>query len=100
MGLPVIFTPQAQADLKQIVRFNRRDSPDRARAFGLALVDEALSLTSFPERARVVPEFNEPTVREIVHGSYRIIHEVLREPAGVYVLRFCHAARGEPEIEG
>ena len=51
-----------------------------------------------PERGRIVPEMNDPAVREIIHGSYRIIYELRREPERVYVLRFWHAAQGEPEI--
>jgi plasmid stabilization system protein ParE len=70
-----------------------------ARTFGNELIDKALSLASLPERGRVVPEIAESSVREMVHGSYRIIYEIFREPATVYVLRFWHAARGEPEIK-
>jgi len=38
-------------------------------------------------------------VREIIHGSYRIIYEMLHDPDAVFVLRFWHAARGIPEID-
>lgn len=99
MGVPVVITPRAQEDLRQIVRFIRRDSPDRARRFGNTLIDQALALGSFPESGREVPELRDPAVRETVHGSYRIIYEVLPEPTTVHILRFWHAARGTPEIE-
>jgi plasmid stabilization system protein ParE len=96
MGLPVILTPQALEDLQQIVSFIARDNPDRARSFGNELVDRALSLANHPQRGRITPELNDPEVREIVHGSYRIIYEAL---AGrIYVLRFWHGARGEPTV--
>ena len=98
MGLPVILTQQSQDDLKSIVRRIAKDSPQRAKAFGNLLVDKALSLSSLPERGRVVPELNEPSVREIIHGSYRIIYELFQDPSVVCVLRFWHAARGTPEL--
>jgi len=63
------------------------------------LIDQALSLADFPERGRVVPEVRHPTVRESIHGSYRIIYEVVPEQMTVYVLRFWHAARGKPSVE-
>jgi toxin ParE1/3/4 len=47
---------------------------------------------------RVVPELDDPSVREIVHGSYRIIYEVNSAPDVLYILRFWHGARGEPSI--
>ncbi len=99
MGIPVILTPQSQDDLAHIVRYIAQDSPKRAIAFGNLLIDKALSIGPMPERGRIVPELNDPAVREIVHGSYRIIYEVFRDPAVVYVLRFWHAARGEPYIQ-
>ncbi len=98
MGWRVILTPQSQDDLRGIVAFIARDSPDRARTFGHLLVDTALSLEAQPERGRVVPEQDDPAVREIVRGSYRIIYEVVRDPSAVYVLRFWHGARGTPDI--
>ena len=99
MGYPVILTPQSQEDLASIVRFIRRDSPQRAYDFGNLLIDKALSLGPFPGIGRIVPELDDPHVREITHGPYRIIYEVLQEPTTVYVLRFWHAARGTPEIK-
>lgn len=98
MGWPVILTPQSQDDLAGIVRFIAEDNPDQARVFGNQLIDQALSLGSLPERGRIVPELNEASVRELIHGAYRIIYEVFVDPKVVYVLCFWHAARGTPEI--
>ena len=67
-------------------------------SFGNLLIDKALSLGPFPEIGRVVPEIDDQCVREIIHGSYRIIYEVIPDPTTVYILRFWHAARGTPEI--
>ena len=98
MGFPVILTPQSQADLAHIVRYIARNNPEQARAFGNLLIDKALSIGPLPERGRVVPELNVLSVREIIHGPYRIIYEIFQDPTVVYVLRFWHAARGAPEI--
>lgn len=98
MGFPVILTPQSQDDLAGIVRYIAKDNPDEAKAFGNLLIDKALSLGSLPERGRVVPELSEPSVREIIHGPYRIIYEVFHGPTVIYVLRFWHGAQGAPRI--
>jgi plasmid stabilization system protein ParE len=100
MGCPVILTPQSIADLENIVRRIAADSPDRAREFGNVLVDRALSISAFPEMGRVVPEVGEPAVREIIHGSYRIIYETRGDLRSAFVLRFWHAARGVPVLPG
>ncbi len=99
MDCKVILTPQSIDDLKEAVRFIAPHNPERARTFGHELIHRALSLATFPERGRVVPEMDEPAVREIIHGSYRIIYEIFPNQNVVYVLRFWHGARGEPEIK-
>jgi plasmid stabilization system protein ParE len=99
MGCKVILTPQSLDDLRGIVVFIAQQNPARAMSFGNELIDHALTLVELPERGRVVPEISEPGVREIVHRPYRIIYEIFPEQNAVYVLRFWHAARGEPEIE-
>ena len=100
MDWPVVLTPQSQDDLREIVTFIPRDSPEQARAFGNLLVDKALALGLQPEMGRVVPEQDDPAVREIVVRSYRIIYEVVHEPTAVFILRFWHGARGTPELQG
>lgn len=99
MGWPVILTEQSQGDLREIVTFIARDSAVQARRFGNELIEQALSIGNFPEMGRMVPEYGDPCVREIIHGSYRIVYELLREPNAVFVLRFWHGARGTPEIK-
>jgi toxin ParE1/3/4 len=99
MGFKVILTPESLDDLRDIVTFIAKDNPGRARTFGNQLIDQSLSLATFPERGRIVPEIGEPVVREIILGSYRIIYEIFTEQNAVYVLRFWHGARGEPEIK-
>jgi len=98
MDFKVILTPQALDDLRTIVSHIAKDNPRRARSFGNELIDCALTLATFPERGRVVPEIGDPSVRELIHGSYRIIYEVFPVLEVVYALRFWHGARGEPEV--
>lgn len=50
------------------------------------------------ERGRVVPELEEPTVRELIVGSYRLIYEI--EGADVNILSLIHGARDLPALWG
>ena len=47
---------------------------------------------------RVVPELDDPAVREDIHGNYRLIYEVVLQPPAIYILRFWHGARGTPSL--
>jgi plasmid stabilization system protein ParE len=100
MGWPVILTPQAEEDLRDVEIFIGRRSPQDAVRFCNALAGRALSLANFPSIGRLVPELDDPAIREIIHGSYRIVYELRAEPDRVFVLRFWHAARGVPEPFG
>ncbi len=99
MGVPVILTPQSQDDLREIVCFIARDNRSKALEFGNALIDKALSIGTFRKEAGLCQKLQLKSVREIIHGSYRIIYELLHDPDAVFVLRFWHAARGVPQIE-
>jgi toxin ParE1/3/4 len=99
MGCKIVFTPQSLSDLEEIVAFIARNNPDRALTFGNELIDKALLAVDFPELGRVVQEIGNPMVREMIHGSYRIIYEILPDQEAIYVLRFWHGARGEPEVK-
>lgn len=99
MGFQVILTPQSLDDLEEIVSFIAKDNSERGRSYGNELIDRALAIGAFPELGRIVPEIGEPTVREIIHAPYRLIYELFASEQIVYVLRFWHGARGEPEIK-
>jgi plasmid stabilization system protein ParE len=43
------------------------------------------------ERGRVVPELEEPTIRELIVGSHRLIYEI--DGADVNILGLIHGAR-------
>ena len=72
MGYQVALSPSARRDLRDIVRYISLDSPERAVTFGQFLLNSTKRLADFPEMGRVVPEFDDPSIREIVVRSYRI----------------------------
>ncbi len=98
MDFKVILSPRAIQDLREIVRYISFDNPVRAESFGSELIDRTRLLISFPEMGRVVPEFDEPDIREIIHKSYRIVYRVRPEKRMIEVSRFWHGARGTPNV--
>lgn len=98
MDFKVFLSSDALIDLERIVAFIALDDVVAAERMGNQLLDAALSLTIFPERGRLVPEFRRPQLREIVFRSYRIIYRVSSADNSLEVVRFWHAARGFPQI--
>lgn len=99
MDHQVVLSPSARADLRDIVRYISLDAPDRALEFGRFLVSHTKNLARFPELGRVVPEFGDNFIREIIVRSYRVIYRVNNSENLVEVARFWHAARGIPQID-
>ncbi len=98
MGWQVIIAPSARADLEAIVCFIARQNSDAAARVGYDLIVRAEGLLAFPQMGRMVPEFQNPNLRETVCREYRIIYRLRLEQESVEVVRFWHGARGEPEV--
>ena len=99
MDYQIALSSSARSDLRDIVRYISFDAPERALSFGRFLVSKIRVLSQFPEMGRVVPEFNDATIREIVVRSYRVIYRVDHVQRKVEVARFWHGARDDPKIK-
>jgi toxin ParE1/3/4 len=102
MGYRITLSASACRDLRGIVRGIVRyisfDSPDRALAFGQYLLGNTKRLADFPELGRIVPEFGDSLIREVIVRSYRLVYRVNHERKRIEVVRFWHAARGNPDL--
>lgn len=100
MGWQIIIAPSARTDLADIVRYIARHNPDAAARLGYELITRTEILANFPEIGRVVPEFRQPNLRELICRSYRVIYRLRRDEQCIDIVRFWHAARGFPRIPG
>ena len=94
MDREVVWSLLATADLESIVEYICRDSESYAAAVARELVAAARSLATFSERGRVVSEYEDPAVREMIVRRYRLIYRVRSDR--VEVLRIIHGARQLP----
>ena len=98
MDYQVVLSPSPRADLRDIVRYISIDAADRALEFGLFLISRAQLLGRTPMLGRIVPEFDDEIIREIIVRSYRVVYRLDQSQQIVEVVRFWHAARGTPDI--
>lgn len=99
MDYKVVLSPRAIEDLRDIVLYVAPDRPEAAKRLGMALIEKTKVLGSFPFSGRVVPEFDDRTIRELILRPYRIVYRVDETANVVGVARFWHAARGELDLE-
>jgi len=87
----VVWAPRARSDARLALDYIQKDSPEAAKRFASALTAAARSLAELSERGRVVPELDDPAVRELLLSRYRVVYEVF--PDRVAILRIVHASR-------
>ncbi|HLB34851.1 MAG: hypothetical protein A3F67_03385 [Verrucomicrobia bacterium RIFCSPHIGHO2_12_FULL_41_10] len=98
MGYEIVFSAQAQHDLREIEYYISFDSPQVAKRFGQQLIKKTDMLGLHPEIGRIVPEVGNRIVREIIVGNYRIMYRVNVSKKQVRILSYWHAARGTPDV--
>ena len=85
------WTLQAAEDLESIADFISQDSPHYARLFVIDVLEAVERLSNFPKSGRVVPEVDDPVIREIILGNYRIIYRATGNSAEI--LTVYHGSR-------
>ena len=88
---PLIWTRRAIEDVQSIQRFIEKDSPHYAQLISQQLIATVERLPVFPQSGRIVPEIDDPAIREIIQGSYRIVYRLIQ--GEIHILTVHHAAR-------
>ena len=91
----VIWRDEATAHLESIYDYiSLYYAKDTARNIINRLVARADELGDFPLMGRVVPELEDPEIREILERGYRIIYRVRDD--NVEILTVFHGSRASP----
>jgi toxin ParE1/3/4 len=98
MAHRIVWSRTAERDLRSLVRYISKDSPQRAEAFGYRIIAQVEMLCEHPHLGREVPEFSQPELREVIVSPYRVVYKVNAEMLLIEILRVWHAARDTPQI--
>lgn len=77
--MKVVWTENAVIDLERIEDYIYYDSPERAIAFVEKLLNKGESLKDHIMRGRMVPEFGDKNIRELIEGNYRIVYRIAKQ---------------------
>ncbi len=90
--LPITFTESAIQELEDIRDYYLEQQVPEV---GNRLLKEIFSLveglSAHPDRGRVVPEFNQPILRELIHPPFRIVYR--RDSHRISVVRIWRSER-------
>lgn len=87
----VFWTHPALADVKDIAAFIGKDSPTYAARMSQRLLQSTHRLRRSPYSGGMVPEFGDPTIREVLVRPYRVIYAV--GDGNCYVVAVVHGSR-------
>ena len=93
----LIWSPRSVADVEAIREHIASDSDLYAGLVVSRLVAAPDRLLQFPQLGRVVPEFGEPSLRELIVLPYRLVYRLRGEV--IEVVTVFHAARMFPELQ-
>jgi toxin ParE1/3/4 len=91
MARDVIWTDPAWDDLEAAAEYIARDSASYAAAFVQEAKTAAASLSEMAERGQIVPEFRDPSIRELLVRPYRLVYRL--DARHVTILAVIHGAR-------
>lgn len=72
----IVWSPQAIHDVESIRSFIAQDSSSYAELVARRIVSAVERLHSFPESGRLVPERENPAIRELIVRPYRIVYRL------------------------
>lgn len=98
MAFELIWAPAARLDLKDLAVYIAESRPHASAHFVAQVFQVVERLTDFPESGRIVPEFEDPGIREIIRKPCRIVYRIKVQERLVEIVRVWHAARGMPQL--
>jgi len=82
----------AYSDLESIKEYYEEEGvPNIGKQFISAIIEHIQTLIDNPDIGRVVPEFGEERIRELIHSPFRVVY--LRDKKSIHVIRVWRSER-------
>ena len=98
MAYRLIWAPSARLDLRELASYIAESHPRASANFVKNVFRTVEHLSDLPKSGRVVPEFNDPNIREVIRRPCRIVYRVKHKEHIVEIVRVWHASRGIPKL--
>lgn len=87
----IVWAPQAIQDVEAIRAHIARDSTHYADLAVERIIGAVERLADHPRSGRMVPELGDESIREVIHGNYRIVYRL--RPDVIEIATVFHGAR-------
>jgi len=90
--MKIFFSESTLSDLEEIKEhYLSEGAPHIGESFVVSIIEHTETLLDNPDIGRMVPEFQEPKIRELIHPPFRIVY--LRESSSIHVVRVWRSER-------
>jgi plasmid stabilization system protein ParE len=88
----ISFAASALADLEEVLAwYAGQQVPEVGTRLVAEIVSRVEALADYPDSGRIVPEFENPALREIIHPPFRIVYR--HDPQRVRIVRIWRSER-------
>lgn len=85
-ALPVEFSPSALNDLQDTLNYyTEQGATTTGQRIVRELIDATKALPDYPQMGRIVPEFDTPSLRELIRPPHRIVCRL--DPKRIAIIR-------------
>ena len=90
--MKVRLTDSALKDLRELhLYYEEQLVPQVGQRFVAEILDRIEALSDNPDIGRVVPEFANDNIRELIHKPFRVVY--LRESSSIFIVRVLRSER-------
>ena len=88
----ILISNSAVSDLEDVKKYYEDEGvPEVGLRFVTSIIEHIQTLKENPEIGRIVPEFGETKIRELIHPPFRVVY--LREQHSVHIVRVWRSER-------
>lgn len=91
MAVQIRWSPKAVRGLQEICNYIEQNSEYYAILFAKRVFNSIINLKEFPLSGRIVPEYNNPNLREKIFENYRIVYRIKEDV--LEIVAVCHGSR-------
>jgi len=95
--MEIIFTDQFLERVEECTDYIALDHIPTAVKWARGVFEHCQKLSKQPEIGRIVPEFNRPEIRELIHGNYRLVYELKTNQIDMLTIWHARSRISEPD---
>ncbi len=92
--MKIVWSENAEIELDEIYEYISLDSESRALQMIERIRDRNKQIAQFPYSGKMVPEYEQNEIREIIESPYRIIYRIKENQ--IEILSVFHCSLGKP----